>query len=297
MLRPVPDPGDRDDGRSDCPLGVCEGNGWVLGEDDEATPCECRTRRVRKAQSQGINNRIPERFRGVGFDRNPIAQLDPMVTRHVRRFIDDLDANLDAGRGLWFYGAVGTGKPSVAMLVAHHALKRDASVAIYSIPRLFTELRATYDDNSRESFWGLFRKLCSVDLLVLDDLGAERQTDWVVEQLYSIVNERWQDRGSILVTSNILKDPSSRVVRQIRQEVDELRQVREQQGRTSEMATVIARLEVLAEQFVNLDANPRLDPLQTVRDQIGDRTVSRLLEISDDPIPIMGPDLRLVPAN
>ena len=49
----------------------------------------------------------------------------------------------------------------------------------------------------------LFQRLCTVDLLVLDDLGAEKQTEWVLEQLYSIVNERWQDRRSIVVTTNV----------------------------------------------------------------------------------------------
>ena len=41
-----------------------------------------------------------------------------------------------------------------------------------------------------------------MDLLQLDDLGAEKRTEWVLEQLYSIVNERWQDQRSIVVTTN-----------------------------------------------------------------------------------------------
>ena len=84
----------------------------------------------------------------------------------------------------------------------------------------------------------LFRRLCAVDLLHLDDLGAERPTEWVLEQLYSIVNERWQDRRSIVVTSNLMD-------------------------------------------------------LEQLRAQVGNRTVSRLLEICDEQIPIYGDDLRL----
>jgi DNA replication protein DnaC len=89
---------------------------------------------------------------------------------------------------------------------------------------------------------GLFRRLCAVDLLHLDDLGAEKRTEWVLEQLYSIVNERWQDGRSIVVTTNMI-------------DLDEL------------------------------------------REQIGARTVSRLLEICGDPLPIMGPDLRVSSAG
>jgi DNA replication protein DnaC len=69
---------------------------------------------------------------------------------------------------------------------------------------LIAEIRATYDRDSDDSYMKLFRRLCSVDLLHLDDLGAERTTDWVLEQLYSIVNERWQDGRSIIVTSNLI---------------------------------------------------------------------------------------------
>ena len=56
----------------------------------------------------------------------------------------------------------------------------------------------------------LFKRLTSVDLLHLDDLGAERRTEWVLEQLYSIVNERWQDERSIVVTTNLLANDELR---------------------------------------------------------------------------------------
>ena len=84
----------------------------------------------------------------------------------------------------------------------------------------------------------LFRRLCSVDLLHLDDLGAEKRTEWVLEQLYAIVNERYETQRSIVVTTN-LQEPE-------------------------------------------------------LREQIGERTVSRLAEICDQfVIPLYGTDLRM----
>lgn len=237
MLRPVPDPAERDE-RSDCPLGVCEGNGWVLQEDGTATPCECRERRIGRALSRGMGTGIPKKFRGVSFDRKPIVDLDPFVLRPVRAFVEAIEENVDAGRGMWFMGDVGTGKTSLAMLVSHAAEQAGRSVAVYPVTRLLAEIKDTYDSDSAGTYMSLFRRLCSVDLLHLDDLGAEKRTDWVLEQLYAIVNERWQDERSIVVTTNI----------------------------------------------VDLDA---------LREQIGARTVSRLLEICGDPLPIMGPDLRV----
>ncbi len=191
------------DGSAACALGVCDGSGWILREDDTTVPCRCRERMIGRAQSKGMGTGIPKRFRGVSFDRRPIVDLDPFVLRHVRTFIERVGENVDAGQGLWFAGDVGTGKTSLAMLVSQAAEQSGRSVAVYPVARLLAEIKDTYDRETSGSYMSLFRRLCSVDVLHLDDLGAEKRTDWVLEQLYSIINERWQDERSILVTTNI----------------------------------------------------------------------------------------------
>jgi DNA replication protein DnaC len=203
MLRPVPEPVGQVEREETCPLGECDGSGFVLDEDDVAHPCRCREHRVSRAVSRRMGSGIPKRFRGVSFDRKPICDLDPFVLRHVQGFLRRLGEHLEAGRGLWFYGDVGTGKTSLAMLVSKAAIEAGHSVAIYSVPRLLAEIKETYDQDSGDSCMQLFRRLCAVDLLHLDDLGAERPTEWVLEQLYSIVNERWQNQRSIMVTTNL----------------------------------------------------------------------------------------------
>jgi DNA replication protein DnaC len=187
-----------------CPRGLCDGSGWILDEEaDVARPCECREARINRASSRRIGSGIPRRFRGVSFDRNPIRDMDPMVLRQVRDFVADVDRNLDRGRGYWFYGDVGTGKTSLAMLISKAANEAGRSVAIYSVPQLLADIKSTYEDGSGSSYLGLFRRLSRVDLLHLDDLGAEKRTEWVLEQLYAIVNERWQEQRSIVVTTNL----------------------------------------------------------------------------------------------
>ncbi|MBA3298457.1 MAG: ATP-binding protein [Thermoleophilaceae bacterium] len=243
MLRPVPQPEEgAGGGRRSCVLGICEGNGWILREDNQSEPCECQERMVSRAASRGMGTGIPKRYRELSLSRKPICDLDPFVLRHVRTFVEQIDMQLSAGKGLWFTGDVGTGKTSLAMLVSQAAERKGRSVAIYPVTRLLAEIKNTYDRESGGSYMSLFRKLVSVDLLHLDDLGAEKRTDWVLQELYSIVNERWQDERSVVVTTNIT-------------DLDEL------------------------------------------RNEIGSRTVSRLVEICGDPIPIMGPDLRLTSAG
>jgi DNA replication protein DnaC len=187
-----------------CEVGVCDGSGWIEIDELTARPCECRAVRAKRKQSRRLGTGIPKRFRGVGFDRQPIADMDPALVREIRSFVRDINGNLDKGRGLWLFGDVGTGKTSLAMLVSKAALDAGRSVAIYSMPRLLSDIKETYEDRSETSYMQLFERLAGVDLLHIDDLGAEKRTEWVLEQLYSIINERWQEQRSVIVTTNLI---------------------------------------------------------------------------------------------
>ena len=192
--------------RPPCPVGACDGSGWIV-DDDVASPCECRQRRIVQARSVGVNRTLPPKYRGVSFERPPVTDMarDPRtrsVVDRVREFTGDLDANLREGRGLWLMGNVGTGKTTLAMLVSRLAIEAGHTVAIYSLPRLLARIRRTYDA-AEESYLGFFNRLTSVDLLHIDDLGAEKRSDWVLEQLYSIVDERYVSQRSMIVTTNL----------------------------------------------------------------------------------------------
>ena len=225
-----------------CPLGVCDGSGWVLGPEDVARPCECRERRLSRRRARGVASAIPRRYRGVSFDRPPVSDMarDPArapVVAAAREFCDQIEENLDQGRGLWLMGDVGTGKTTLAMLVSKAAVEAGRTVAIYSLPRLLSRIRRTYDaDAGEQSYLEFFQRLTSVDLLHVDDLGAEKRSDWVLEQLYAIVDERYESERTMVVTTNLDQ----------------------------------AALE----------------------EQIGPRTVSRLVEVCGDPLPLFGDDLR-----
>ncbi|HEU4598202.1 MAG TPA: hypothetical protein VFS26_00515, partial [Solirubrobacterales bacterium] len=133
-----------------CPLGVCDGSGWLLGPEDVARPCECREQRLRRGRGRGVASVIPPRYRGVSFDRPPVSDMArDMEARaavgEVRAFVDELEERLEAGRGLWLFGDTGTGKTTLAMLISKTALERGHSVAIYSLPKLLARIRRTYD--------------------------------------------------------------------------------------------------------------------------------------------------------
>ena len=279
-----------------CPFDECDGSTWIVVEGtNDARPCRCRDQRVRKAVSGGIGTGIGRRFLEVSFDREPIVSLDPVVLRQVRAFVRAIADNLETGRGLWFDGPVGTGKTSLAILVAKAAKDAGRSVAVYPVPRLLAEIKRTFDRDASDTYLGFFRRLVHVDVLVLDDLGAEKQTEWVLEQLYSIVNERWQDRRAIVVTTNIPDPDVDAPARMLQASARDLRDAAKRaDGRDlEELRVLLDRVERVAARVNELDVVNSYDPILRLRRQIGSRTVSRLVEMCDDPIPIMGPDLRM----
>jgi DNA replication protein DnaC len=191
-----------------CPLGVCDGSGWILGPEDVARECECRSQRLKRGRVRGVASVIPPRYRGVSFDRPPVSDMardlqTRVVVERVRAFIAELDERLACGHGLWLMGNTGTGKTTLAMLASKAALEAGHSVAIYSLPKLLARIRRTYESEpGGDSYSAFFERLTSVDLLHLDDLGAEKRSDWVLEQLYALVNERYEEEKSMIITTN-----------------------------------------------------------------------------------------------
>jgi DNA replication protein DnaC len=194
-----------------------------------------------RRRARGVASAIPRKYRGVSLDRPPISDMardraQAPVYEAVKEFAERIEERLEKGEGLWLMGDVGTGKTTLAMLVSKAAVEAGRTVAIYSLPRLLARIRRTYDAEAGEPYLEFFERLTSVDLLHVDDLGVEKRSDWVLEQLYAIVNERYEAQRSIVVTTNLDQ----------------------------------AALE----------------------QQIGPRTVSRLVEICGDPLPLFGEDLR-----
>jgi DNA replication protein DnaC len=235
--RPVRLAGAGERAQAACPLGVCDGSGWILGPEDVARPCECRERRMARRRARGVRSVIPRRYRDVSLEIARNDGVNPVVLKVVGDFLEEIEPRLDKGQGLWLAGGVGAGKTALAMLVSKTAIEAGRTVAIYSLPKLLARIRATYEkDLGGDSYTQFFDRLISVDLLHVDDLGVEKRSDWVLEQLYAVVNERYEMERSMVVTTN-LEQPA-------------------------------------------------------LEEQIGERTVSRLIEICGPPLTIDGDDLR-----
>jgi DNA replication protein DnaC len=249
-----------------CPVGVCDGSGFVVEEaTNTASDCDCRHGRIAARQAANLKGRIPNLYRGVSFERPPVLGMPEAIVSEVRRYVRNLDARLDEGRGLWLTGDVGTGKTSLAMLVSKAALDAGRSVAIYSLPRLLNMIRD--EVGAESSLLDLLDRLSSVDLLHIDDLGAQHTTPWRLEQLYSIVDARYQAKRAIVATTDLMpSELAEQMGRRILTTVS-----RDNDGQSSQERKVVS------------------DDSSEV---VGKRIVSRLVEMCGDPLPLYGDDKR-----
>lgn len=294
-LSPIPGRAAQGEGEPSraCPYGECDGDGLVVDDQtNTAQPCRCRGRLIGQASTRRTRSTIPRAYRNVSFDRHPLTGVDPALRRHVETYLRNLEDNMGEGRGLWFFGDDDDAKSGLAMLVARKALEQGWSVAIYTVPRLLAELRATFESDSPDSYLQLFERLCAVDLLVLTDLGAQRQTEWVLEQMHSLVNERWQDGRALVVTSGV-PEKEHDLEHALSKEISELRNARARDRGEADLGRIAERLEGVVQKMRALEDRPWADPIDHLRRQVGTRTVARLEAICDEPIPVMGSSVQL----
>ncbi len=191
---------------------MCDGSGFVVDEQtNTAHDCACRARRVASARARRLRERVPRRYMDLSWERNPLAQIaqDPHnrdMVRKVRHFCGNIESKLARGEGLWIMGHTGTGKTTLGYMVAASAVHAEHSVLSFNAVAMLNRLRATFDPNSRESTDEMIRALAEVDLLHIEDLRVVRPTEWVLEQLYLIVNARYEEQRSVVFTSDIDSD-------------------------------------------------------------------------------------------
>jgi DNA replication protein DnaC len=106
-------------------------------------------------------------------------------------------------RGLFFVGDPGVGKTHLAVAILKQVIRaRGARGIFYDTRDLLKLIRSTYNDANKTTELDVLRPVMEADLLVLDDLGAEKTSEWVEETLNLIVNTRYNERRATIFTSN-----------------------------------------------------------------------------------------------
>jgi DNA replication protein DnaC len=186
---------------------LCDDTGWkpVGDETSAAGPprfarCDCWRENLGR-QRLGESH-IPKRYQHctIGNFSAYNESLEKAVVQ-ARRIAESED--LAAGRGLFFEGQPGVGKTHLAVAVLRRVMERlSVRGLFYDTRDLLRMIRSTYDPSIRTTELEVLRPVINADLLVLDDLGAEKTSEWVEETMNLIVNTRYNERRLTIFTSN-----------------------------------------------------------------------------------------------
>lgn len=181
--------------------------------------CECQREKQEVAdreEAERVRMRTVERMRRSCF--YPATELEgwrfgvdnrekPRTSEAMRRYAERWDNMRAQSMGLLLYGPVGVGKSFFAACIANELIERGIPARMTSFPKIVNTMQGMY--GGRQEY---LDRLVSYPLLVIDDLGVERDSDYMLEMVYSVVNARYLTGLPLIVTTNIpieeIKEPA-----------------------------------------------------------------------------------------
>ena len=187
-----------------CP--VCGGTGWKsVTSDRRVVRCECRLKS--RAESLLAAARIPKRYEhcelsNFEFD-GPHRHLAP-ARMAACKFVEEYPID---STGMLLIGSIGVGKTHLAVgIIKELVLSKGIPCLFYDYRELLKQIQNSYNDSVKATELDVLRPVFETELLVLDELGAVKPTEWVWDTVSLILNTRYNDSRTTIITTNYPDD-------------------------------------------------------------------------------------------
>jgi DNA replication protein DnaC len=187
---------------------ICGGTGWEPVDGKGVRTCACK----RKARAEILlqQARIPERYRECSFDNfEPLSDPTAIVSsiqralKTSKKFVEEYPL---VQVGLLYLGSCGVGKTHLAVAVLRALILKGIPGLFYDFRDLLKEIQDSYNPNTHTSELRVLAPVYDAEVLVLDELGAGKPTEWVQETMTHVINKRYNDKKITIFTSNYLED-------------------------------------------------------------------------------------------
>jgi len=178
--------------------------------------------RIRAIKECGMGKRFKDK-RFSNYDRSLNPKAYDICLEYAKNFID----NLEAGRGLFITGDVGTGKTHLASAIVDHIARlhkmkrrKPFKIIFSTSSEILSDIKFSFKDDRPEDCLEKYKK---ADLLIIDEIGAEKVTEWSYETLYQIINYRYSNMIPTILISNLNdKELSEQLDRRIASRIYEM---------------------------------------------------------------------------
>lgn len=170
--------------------------------------CKCAAEKIKRKEAEA--KRLEElrkiaKYRTMGFPESKMQKwtfenddhTNQKLSEVAKRYVDNFDIFCKDGKGLLLHGGVGTGKTYIACMIANALVDKGYPVLVTNFSRILNTLQSTLQKQEYLDSLNKFK------LIVIDDLGVERDTEYAKEQVFSIIDSRYRAELPMIITTNL----------------------------------------------------------------------------------------------
>ncbi len=197
--------------KTDCEF--CGGTGWAVAEQDGTTTAQrCTCLAATRAEQLEGRAQIPKKYRDASLENFYVPRDNPIASAEMQRIKAIVGGYAQeypalSKPGLLLAGPTGTGKTHLAVAVLRSLIARGHQATFFDYQNLLETIRSGYNETLGTSNREAYHIALETEILLLDDLGAHRVTEWVQDTVTSIVTYRYNHRKPLIATTN-LSDPN-----------------------------------------------------------------------------------------